>query len=325
MKSRYPRSAYVLALSFFMGVGTYNAIVINSQSSINCANIKFVKRLDELYGVTQPARLVANSLPWQKIPAEQVKILKEKGVIQEVRTIMAAPSDNTASPDAAVAAAVKEDLNLSLVEVVNPKKWQQGLTPAQFTGSLTTSGGTIESLNVSLPNGEGVSVSFSEMTGNVFEYDLAGEIYSGMMYQVDQNSFMISLSNGPLEGTRLKFMGEQPAVLEQQAEAVAASEGTNSETDNYGNNSDQMTPEEIALRENRSNPEMQAQEAPPVSDFQPAPIPVEQPPMEQQPVEQPQVDVAFQQATTPEEAANLDVQFQQQAEGYNLETQPQVN
>src|SRR5690606_5377797 len=77
-------------------------------------------------------------------------------------------------------AAVKEDLNLSLTGVINPKKWQQGLNNTQFSGSLTTNQGVIETLEASLPNGEGVSVSFSEMTGNVFEYDLNGELYSGM-------------------------------------------------------------------------------------------------------------------------------------------------
>jgi hypothetical protein len=72
-------------------------------------------------------------------------------------------------------------------------------------------------LNVSLPNGEGLSVSFSEMTGNVFEYDFEGELYSGMMYQADQSSYIVTLTNGPLEGTRLKFNGE--LSLEDQIQA----------------------------------------------------------------------------------------------------------
>ena len=44
------------------------------------------------------------------------------------------------------------------------------------------------------------------MNGNVFQYDYAGEIYSGMLYQVDPKSFMVTLTNGPLEGTRLRFV-----------------------------------------------------------------------------------------------------------------------
>jgi hypothetical protein len=74
-----------------------------------------------------------------------------------------------------------------------------------------------------LPNGEGVSVSFSEMTGNVFEYDFEGELYSGMMYQVDQNSYMVTLTNGPLEGTRLKFSGEASLEEQQQQEEIQRS------------------------------------------------------------------------------------------------------
>jgi hypothetical protein len=62
----------------------------------------------------------------------------------------------------------------------------------------------IENLIVSLPQGEGITVSFSELAGNVFEYDINGEIYSGMMYQVDQKSYMVALTNSPLEGTRLR-------------------------------------------------------------------------------------------------------------------------
>jgi hypothetical protein len=71
---------------------------------------------------------------------------------------------------------------------------------------------------VSLPNGEGLDVSFSEMTGNVFEYDVDGEVYSGMMYQVDQHAYMVTLTNGPLEGTRLRFSSTQS--LEDQPQAI---------------------------------------------------------------------------------------------------------
>ena len=99
--------------------------------------------------------------------------------------------------------------------MVNPRKYQHGAPTGQFTGSLSTNNGVIESLSVSLPNSENVSVSFSELTGNVFEYDFNGEIYSGMMYQVDQHAYMVTLTNGPLEGTRLRFSEETP-VVEQQ-------------------------------------------------------------------------------------------------------------
>ncbi len=121
----------------------------------------------------------------------------------------------------AATAAVKDDLNLNLMEVHNPKKWQNS-TPSQFSGTLSTSNGTIEALSVNLPDGEKVSVSFSEMSGNVFEYDYNGEFYSAMMYQVDQNSYMVTFSNGPLEGTRLKFNKE--AEVDQSQPDMPSSE-----------------------------------------------------------------------------------------------------
>jgi hypothetical protein len=315
MKSRYPRSLSIVALTFFLTVGTYNAVVINSESTIDTANVKFVKRLDELYGVTEPGRLVANSHPWQKIPAPQKVEIKPKIIVQEVRTIMAAET-NREEPEAPVtAAAVQEDLSLNLVEVVNPKKWQQGLNPNQFAGTLSTANGTIENLNVSLPNGEGVSISFSEMTGNVFEYDLNGEIYSGMMYQVDQSSYMISLTNGPLEGTRLKFMGENQEQKEAQEAEAIASQGMNFGTDSYGNNSEssELANNQVEQTEIQPNdPNMQAQEARP-SELQPAEVPA----MDQQ---QP-VDVAYQQQFA-QDASSADLQFQQEAQNFE---QPQIN
>lgn len=289
MKSRQQHSLSMLAFLLFMGVGTYNAIVINSESQIG-NDVRFVKRLDELYGVTKPGRLVAASKDWKKLPAPQkVEVAKvQREVVQEVRTLQAAPVE--AAPQEAVAA-VQEELSLSLVEVVNPKKWEQGLQNTQFSGNLTTNNGTIESLEVSLPNGEGVSVSFSEMSGNVFQYDLNGEIYTGMMYQVDRSAFMITLTNGPLEGTRMKFHGEpsREETYENQV-AEAGNMGTNTESDNYG----QPTDEEFNKRYEQ-----------PVAQAEVAPLQPEANPYYGQP------------AYTEEQAYNMDMQFQQQAMEFN--------
>ncbi|WP_408098288.1 hypothetical protein ACJVC5_05070 [Peredibacter sp. HCB2-198] len=224
-----------LAFGLFMVVGTYNAVVINSESHLAGTDIKFVKRLDEIYGVTVSGREVAASVNWQKLTPKEVAIHKAKveprQVIQTVSTSSSSPE--TTPGEIVPAAAVQEELSLNLVEVINPKKWQQGLNNTQFAGNLSTNNGVIESLNVSLPNGEGVSVSFSEMVGNVFEYDLDGELYSGMMYQVDQSAYMVTLTNGPLEGTRLRFATEIPAVEQQQTQEILA-ENNNMEVGNFG-------------------------------------------------------------------------------------------
>jgi len=182
--------------------GTYNAIVINSESSINGEEFRFAKRLDEVYGTLSSKREVATAMSWQKLSVKQAAIYKSKNI----NTNQASAEESPAQVQ--TEAAVQEDLNLSLTAVINPKKWKKGLNNSQFSGNLSTNQGVIESLSVSLPNGEGLSVSFSEMTGNVFEYDYDGELYSGMMYQDNQNSYVVTLTNGPLEGTISTFTAE---------------------------------------------------------------------------------------------------------------------
>ena len=203
------RKFYVgLTLGFLCVTGSYNAFVINSESIISGNDIRFAKRLDEVYGVVVSKREVANSMAWQKLSVRQAAIYKNTGALSAPSFKELGASDEAQQSEGYTQAAVQEELSLNLTGVINPKKWQQGLNNSQFSGSLSTNQGVIESLSVSLPNGEGVSVSFSEMSGNVFEYDFNGELYSGMMYQENQNSYVVTLTNGPLEGTRLTFTGE---------------------------------------------------------------------------------------------------------------------
>ncbi len=222
------KSMVFALVGLFVLTGTYNAVVINSESQLSGTDIKFVKRLDEVYGVTVAGREVAASVQWQKLSPSQI-LTKKSAIIQTVTKVDAAPS---ASTESVPSAAVQEELTLSLVEVINQKKWQNGLPANQFNGSLSTNNGIIENLAVSLPNGEGVSVSFSEMTGNVFEYDLNGELYSGIMYQVDQNAYMVTLTNGPLEGTRLRFSSQSSADEQNQTQEALAE--NNIEVGNFG-------------------------------------------------------------------------------------------
>ena len=76
---------------------------------------------------------------------------------------------------------------------------------------------------------------------NVFEYDVNGEVYSGMMYQVDQNAYMVTLTNGPLEGTRLRFSAQQSAEEQQQIQDNLAQ--NNVDIGEFGNNSEQLAQE----------------------------------------------------------------------------------
>ena len=233
------RTLSFLAMIFFVATGTYNAIVINSVSHLNVADMRFVKRLDELNGVVEPGRLVATGIQWQKLqPVQTVSSNALRApIVQEVSTVASSSAASSAPVQEAPGAAVTEELNLNLVEVINPKKWQNGLPGDQYSGSLSTSNGSIDSLNVSLPNGEGVTVSFSEMNGNVFEYDIDGEVYSGMLYQVDQTAYMVTLTNGPLEGTRLRFVGEPS---QEQAATTELAQTGNIGNDEFGNPGEQV-------------------------------------------------------------------------------------
>lgn len=200
------KSLGLIAFLSFVLIGTYNAVVINSDSSISSHDVRFVKRLDEIYGVVTPGRMVAASTKIKKLNKNEFQI---NPIVQVVNKLDAAPyiakAEETKDEPASAAAAVQEELDLNLVEVINATKWSQGLQASQFSGNLSTNNGIIERLSVSLPNDEGISVEFSEMAGNVFEYDFNGEVFSGMLYQVDQNSYMVTLTNGPLEGTRMRF------------------------------------------------------------------------------------------------------------------------
>lgn len=218
-----------MAFGFLVMTGTYNAIVINSESTISGVDMKFAKRLDEVYGSITSKREVAAAMNWQKLSVKQAAVVRAKSIPQYRQNNSAESYDS--APAVASNAAVKEDLSLSLTAVINPKKWQQGLTSSQFSGNLSTNEGVIESLSVSLPNGEGLSVSFSEMAGNVFEYDFNGELYSGMMYQDGKNSYVVSLTNGPLEGTRLTFTGEDSLEDQSKAEDEQRSLAENQEAD----------------------------------------------------------------------------------------------
>ncbi len=247
-----------LALGFVVMTGTYNAIVINSESELSNYDAKLVKRLDEVYGIVKPGRGAA-SISWQKLEKVQAPSIQRIPPPQFQKRSFSnnQVAENSTVTKSVPVAAVQDELSLHLVEVANTKKWEKGLTSTQFSGNLSTNNGVIETLSVALPNGEGVSVSFSEMTGNVFEYDLNGEVYSGMMYQVDQTSYMVTLTNGPLEGTRMRFASEAPAQTEEPAAAAPElaenqTENQNIEVGNFGE--EQAAPQaEVALE----NPEAQ--------------------------------------------------------------------
>lgn len=193
------RKIWWLAFSFLIGVGTYNAVVINTHSRLSSEDTHFIKRLDEMYGNVIPARTrkVATNKNWKKLDETELEATTHT-------QILLASAEHTPE-EAKLEAAIQEQLTLDLVEVTNPKKWKQGLTTVDFEGNLSTSNGILEDFNVSFPSGEEISVAYMEMNGNEFKYDLEGEVYSALIFAADPHSYVVTLSNGPLEGTTMRF------------------------------------------------------------------------------------------------------------------------
>jgi hypothetical protein len=216
----------------FVAIGTYNSVVVNSDAFMDSQSVRFVKRLDEINGITTSGRQLAHAGEWVKLRSPVVKKLAKVELKKDSVTVTESASAKEDAPS--VHAAIKEELNLELTEVFNAKKYAQNPKAGEFSGTLSANNGIIESISVNLPNNESVAVTFSEMTGNVFEYEIDGQVLSGMMYQMDKSSYMVTLTNGPFEGTRLKFAS--PTAVEE----------------NFGNNS-------VEVAENNEN--MQAEVA----------------------------------------------------------------
>ncbi|MBA2403498.1 MAG: hypothetical protein H0V66_01895 [Bdellovibrionales bacterium] len=223
MKKNNSKNIAIFTFSLLAMIGTYNAVMINSESHMS-AGSNF-KRLDEMFGVVTEGRTPAVTTQWSKLSKPAQNVIVNKPVAVESSVVAEAHSQAT----------IQEALELKLVEVINSKKWEKGVQASDFSGNIATNNGIIESLNASLPEGLNIDISFSEMTGNTFEYDLNGEVFTGMMYQVDQGSYMITMTNGPLEGTRLKFAGEAvDAKVEAEQTQAYLAENHNVEIGTFG-------------------------------------------------------------------------------------------
>jgi hypothetical protein len=195
-----------LGLGALALIGTYNALMISADSLVS-SNLSAFKRLDEVQGIIVEGRTIATSSNWEKVST----ISATKVVKTDSKNSISEPS---------IESAVKEELNLALTELVNPRLWKNSVAK-NFSGSIFTNNGVIENLNVSLPGGEKIEVTFAELEGNVFQYELEGQVYSGMLYQVDQFAYMVTLTNGPFEGSRMRF------------ESTISEEQRSSESQNY--------------------------------------------------------------------------------------------
>jgi hypothetical protein len=262
MQNSYFKQSALGVLGFaFIAIGTYNSVVVNSDSFMDSQDVRFVKRLDELNGLTTSGRRLADNGEWIKlrnVPAQpvvqdQVTLAVAAPRFENKTAQQSAPVQQKEVPEAIAEAAIKESLSLELAEVFNAKKYAQAPKAGEFSGTLSTHEGVIESMTVGLPNGESVSISTAQMAGNVFVYEHEGQDYNGMMYQMDKTSYMVTLTDGPYEGTRLKFVGsaqeeenfgnnsaevaENNATEQAQPEyaAVANDDGSQMQVGSFGN------------------------------------------------------------------------------------------
>lgn len=108
-----------------------------------------------------------------------------------------------------------EEISMSLIQVINSKKFKTPLTTNDFSGHLAMRDGNIESMRISLPNGVEVVIDYSDLQGNTFQYELNGEEYMGAIFKAsgaEQNLYMVTLNGGPLDQTRLKFQSSGDEV-----------------------------------------------------------------------------------------------------------------
>lgn len=189
----FQNSVLTLAFGFFLSLGFYNAMVVNSDSFMHeVSDIKFVKRLDEIHGRVEFGRMAASSIEWKKlnetkeIPTKQVvaknQIIKAKHkVVNQAQTKLPPP-------------AISQDLDM----VVSNVFFKGPMDATKVSGGAKLVDGMIEEINVVLPDGQLIEIQTRErMVGNVFQYEdtETRELKSGMFYEVKKGTYMITLTN----------------------------------------------------------------------------------------------------------------------------------
>jgi hypothetical protein len=226
------RLGFLTIAGIFFGLGIYNSVMINSADFLQTPHPRFVKRLDEMKGEVKVGRIVANQGMWVNL-GDMKPAIQNMAKLPKRDMVRVAQSSSTGSNevvDASSQAAINDDLELTVVEVFSAKKFPKTLQANEVSGSLKTQAGTLDSLSVQLPNNESISISSAEMVGNVFEYDSEGETLSGMIYEMGQGAYMVTLTNGPFEGTRMKFQApKSEEVLAEEAQGREEAEQVSAE------------------------------------------------------------------------------------------------
>ena len=184
-----------------------------------------VRRLDDM-GDDAEAKIV-----WDKINAEAERLI-ERPVQREViaNAKRSEVSQVERQPVLASAFAGVEEVDLKLADALNTKVFKRALRENEFSGSLSFRDGNIESLSFELPGGLAIDLSYAQMEGNTFAFDHEGVACRGVVFSTGQGKqrvFMVTLTGGRLEGTRLRFdhTGPVPAGMIDPKKADPTYEG----------------------------------------------------------------------------------------------------
>lgn len=214
MKAMIRKTTFILSSTCaigILGLCVFNSFNVNSNKFMNSKTIALSKRLDEMNGEVKFGRQAASSAGWEslanapKVVAKKVekRIIKKKVQKQQQREVKVVKNLNKAS--------IQESLQLEVAQVFNAKLFKNALSAkdGKISGSLSANNGVIESINISLPNGQAIEINtYDEMEGNVFQYESldGGEKLSGMFYKIKEGSYMVTLTNDKnFAGTRIQF------------------------------------------------------------------------------------------------------------------------
>ncbi len=85
MKKNQKKTYALLTTALIAIVGSYNALMIHSDSNLGLSDSANIKRIDEVYGVVKVGRNLAVATDWRKIPASENKVasVENKAVNKE--------------------------------------------------------------------------------------------------------------------------------------------------------------------------------------------------------------------------------------------------
>jgi len=184
-----------------------------------------IKRIDELNGDFQRGekRFIEVKAPKvEKAPKAIVAEVKKTEVKREVRRVIR--EYKLTEP------AIRNDVDLQLVEYYNPNGAGKVLYQDQIEGQLVVRSGEITDLSFSLDENSQIRLDSDEFKGNSFAYYAEGERFEGQVYPISRTSYMLTLTNGPHSGVRMKF--QDPNSIFKKPASVESNDKFN-EDDNF--------------------------------------------------------------------------------------------